>query len=80
MQRYAQFADIVIYLGTDMEIKKLKKKAKKSDSKGSKSKCREEQLGAYAKSTARAYQNGEGRWVSRVNSYHWTCDRDVRKK
>ncbi len=35
MQRYAQFADIVIYLGTDMEIKKLKKEATKSNSKHS---------------------------------------------
>ncbi len=61
MQRYAQFADIVIYLGTDMEIKKLKKKTEKSNSKGSKLERQEEQLEAYARSTASAFQNGEGR-------------------
>jgi len=35
MQRYAQFADIVIYLGADMEIKKLKEKTEKSNNKHS---------------------------------------------
>ncbi len=44
-----------------MENKKLKKKATKSNSKGNKSQRKEEQSAAYAKSTARAFRNGEGR-------------------
>ncbi len=61
MQRYARFIDSVIYLGADMENKKLKKKATKSNSKGSKSPRKEQQSAVYAKSTARAFQNGEGK-------------------
>ncbi len=44
-----------------MENKKLEKKTEKSNSKGSKSQPKGEQYAAYAKSTARAFQNGEGR-------------------
>ncbi len=60
-QRYAHSIDSVIYLGVDMANKKSKKKATKSNSKGSKSQRKEEQFAAYAKSTARAFRNGEGR-------------------
>ncbi len=61
LQRYAHFIGNVIYLGADMENKKLKKKATKSNSKGSKSQRKEEQLAAYAITAAGAFQNGVGR-------------------
>ncbi len=61
LQRQAHFIDSVIYLGVDMANKKLKQTTTKSNSKGSKSQRKEEQFAAYAKSTARAFQNGEGR-------------------
>jgi hypothetical protein len=61
LQRHTLFIDSVIYLGVDMENRKLTQEMKKTSSKGRKSKCLEEQLEAYAKSTARAFQNGEVR-------------------
>ena len=61
LQRHEHSIDSVIYLGVDMANKKSKKKATKSNSKGSKSQRKEEQFAAYAKSTARAFRNGEGR-------------------
>jgi len=51
----------VIYLGANMEDKKSKQTTTKSNSKGSKSQREEEQSAVYAKRTARAFQNGEGR-------------------
>jgi hypothetical protein len=44
-----------------MANKKLKQTTTKSNSKSSKSQRKEEQFAAYAKSTARAFGNGEGR-------------------
>ena len=44
-----------------MGYKKLKEKAEQSDSKGSNSQRKEEQLEAYARSTACQFQNGEGK-------------------
>ena len=61
LQRYAHFIDSVIYLGVDMENRKLNKKTMKLNSKGSKSQRKEEQVGAYEKGTVRQFQNGERR-------------------
>ncbi|MCH7775288.1 MAG: hypothetical protein IH878_01930 [Gemmatimonadetes bacterium] len=61
LQRYARFINSVIYLGAEMENRKLNARTEKSNSKGSKSQRKEEQFAAYAKSTASALQNGEGR-------------------
>jgi len=51
----------VIYLRVEMESRKSGQKTRNLNSKGSKSQRKEEQFAAYAKSTASALQNGEGR-------------------